>query len=156
MYLHPSIFPTICDILSDDATTQPQQPCHLAPISTWADKFRFKMRWSSALHYVGPLDDHPSQTCLFPGERGWAGSRGGNVLDAIKNVTGLLENWTRGEANDGTANEALKFLVHFMGDLHMPLHLTGRDRGGNSDRVLWSGRQTSLLFICKFMVFLNY
>ena len=78
------------------------------------------------------------------------------MLDAIKNVTGLLEDWTRGEANDGTANEALKFLVHFMGDLHMPLHLTGRDRGGNSDRVLWSGRQTSLLFICKFMVFLNY
>jgi len=57
------------------------------------------------------------------------------VLDAIKNVTRLLEDWTRGEANDGTANEALKFLVHFMGDLHMPLHLTGRDRGGNSDTM---------------------
>jgi hypothetical protein len=64
------------------------------------------------------------------------------VLDAIKNVTSPLEDWTWGEANDGTANEALKFLVHFMGDLHLPLHLhlTGWDRGGNSDRVLWSGR----------------
>lgn len=145
MYLHPSILPTICDILNfSEDETQPEQPCHLAPISTWADKLRFKMRWSAALHYVGSLDDHPSQTCLFPGERGWAGTRGGNVLDAIKNVTGLLEDWTRGEAGDATANEALKFLVHFMGDLHMPLHLTGRDRGGNSDRVLWSGRQTNL------------
>ena len=26
---------------------------------------------------------------------------------------------------------ALRYLVHFMGDLHMPLHLVGRDRGGN-------------------------
>ncbi|KIK02871.1 hypothetical protein K443DRAFT_5767 [Laccaria amethystina LaAM-08-1] len=65
-------------------------------------------------------------------------------LDAIKDVTSMLEDWTRGEANDGAANEALKFLVHFMKDLHMPLHLTGRDRGGNSDRVFWGGRQTSL------------
>lgn len=55
---------------------------------------------------------------------------------------------------------ALRFLVHFMGDLHMPLHLTGRDRGGNEgmsydlpkqialigeflDRVRFDGRITS-------------
>ena len=45
--------------------------------------------------------------------------------------------------NDDAANEALKFLVHFMGDLHMPLHLTGRDRGGNSVKVRFGGRITS-------------
>jgi len=26
----------------------------------------------------------------------------------------------------------LRFLVHFVGDMHQPLHLTGRDRGGNN------------------------
>lgn len=26
---------------------------------------------------------------------------------------------------------ALRFLVHFVGDMHQPLHLTGRMRGGN-------------------------
>jgi hypothetical protein len=30
---------------------------------------------------------------------------------------------------------ALRYLVHFMGDLHMPLHLTGRDRGGNNSAL---------------------
>jgi len=42
------------------------------------------------------------------------------------------------------ANEALKFLIHFMGDVHQPLHLTGRDRGGNGDKVLFDRRHTNL------------
>jgi hypothetical protein len=33
---------------------------------------------------------------------------------------------------------ALRFLVHFMGDIHMPLHLTGRDKGGNEGMRVWS------------------
>lgn len=101
------------------------------------------------MHYVGALDDYPSETCAFPGSRGWAGRKGGNVLGAVRNVTDILEDWadvdrdTRIASEDDSANEALKFLVHFLGDLHMPLHLTGRDRGGNSDKVRFSGRITS-------------
>lgn len=36
----------------------------------------------------------------------------------------------------------LRFLIHFMGDLHQPLHLSGRDRGGNqgaSKEVMQTG-----------------
>jgi hypothetical protein len=29
----------------------------------------------------------------------------------------------------------LRFLVHFLGDIHQPLHLTGRDRGGNGGEL---------------------
>jgi len=32
--------------------------------------------------------------------------------------------------------EVFKFLIHFMGDMHQLLHLSGRDRGGNSDKVI--------------------
>jgi hypothetical protein len=41
--------------------------------------------------------------------------------------------------------EALKFLVHFVGDLHQPMHL-GRatDRGGNSVMLTWFGSQVNL------------
>lgn len=100
------------------------------------------------MHYVGALDDHPSQTCVFPGQRGWAGRKNINVLGGVRNVTNLLEDWvdhetSRTSSRDDLANEALKFLVHFMGDLHMPLHLTGRDRGGNSNKVRFAGRITS-------------
>jgi len=41
--------------------------------------------------------------------------------------------------------QALKFLSHFVGDLHQPLHAGyGDDRGGNSARVLAWGEQRNL------------
>lgn len=114
------------------------------------------MRWSAALHYVGARDDYPSETCAFPGTRGWAGSKDINVLAGVRNTTHLLDAWVEGQSTTiEVAEEALKFLVHFVGDLHMPLHLTGRDRGGNSVKVSFDGRQTNLhsawdgLFIAK-------
>ncbi|GLB39346.1 putative S1/P1 Nuclease [Lyophyllum shimeji] len=148
IHLHPSVFPTLCSILNYTSPDPTAPPCHLAPIAAWADKVRYHMRWSAPLHYVGALDDHPSQTCAFPGQRGWAGAKGHNVLGAVRNVTGLLEDYVsdaHGSAvRHDAANEALKFLVHFLGDLHMPLHLTGRDRGGNSVKVKFGERVTSL------------
>lgn len=41
------------------------------------------------------------------------------------------------------AQEALKFLIHFVGDMHQPLHLSGRDKGGNGAKVHWDNRVTS-------------
>ena len=76
-----------------------------------------------------------------------------NVLDGIKNVTGLLEDWVNKDASDEAASEALKFLVHFLGDMHQPLHLTGRDRGGNFVKVLWDGNLTSKLCFFAFFFF---
>ncbi|KAJ6498735.1 phospholipase C/P1 nuclease domain-containing protein [Mycena sanguinolenta] len=149
IHLHPSVFPRMCDILNFTSTNPNEPQCHLAPVATWADKLRYKMRWSGPLHYIGAVEDHPSQTCAFPGPRGWAGKYGGNVLGAIRNVTNILEDsvYYGGKTNshdDAMANEALKFLIHFMGDMHMPLHLTGRDRGGNSQKVLFNHRQSNL------------
>lgn len=138
MYLHPSVMPVLCDILD-----MPEGRCHLATVSTWADKYRNRMRWSGPLHYVGALDDYPSETCAFPGPRGWAGSRGVNVLDGIQNTTRLLQDWVNEEETVETASEALKFLIHFLGDMHQPLHLTSRDRGGNQAKIRFGSRTTS-------------
>ncbi|EEB90079.1 hypothetical protein MPER_11763, partial [Moniliophthora perniciosa FA553] len=144
IHLHPEVLPKICEIL-DFHSNDPNQPeCHLAPIAAWADKLKYRMRWSAAMHYVGALDDYPSSTCAFPGDRGWAGTKLINVLGAIRNTTTLLEGYVNGEQDISTADEALKFLVHFLGDLHMPLHLTGRDRGGNSVKVKFDNRITNL------------
>jgi hypothetical protein len=40
----------------------------------------------------------------------------------------------------------LRLLIHFVGDLHQPLHVGGRteDQGGNRIRVLWFGDSTNL------------
>jgi hypothetical protein len=119
--------------------------CNLASISTWADKYKYQMRWSAALHYVNGVGDHPADTCLFPGPEGWAGKSGINVLGGIHNTSNILLDWASGEIHDvELAQEALKFIVHFVGDLHMPLHLVGRDRGGNSVDVCWEGRRSNL------------
>lgn len=108
------------------------------------------------MHFVGAIGDHPRSSCLFPGDGGWE-DNDANVLSATRNVTNLLTDYVS-KSKSGlsvsaqetdVANEALKFLIHFMGDLHQPLHLTGRDRGGNSDKVVFDKRQTSM-FPCMF------
>ena len=42
------------------------------------------------------------------------------------------------------AAEVLKFLIHFLGDMHQPLHLCGPNHGGNDYKVLWDGGVTSV------------
>ncbi|EJD43369.1 phospholipase C/P1 nuclease [Auricularia subglabra TFB-10046 SS5] len=134
IYLHPSALSSVCAILG-----QRFEECQLSRVATWADRVRGlpQFRWSGALHYVNPLGDHPAERCTF-GEEGWVGREGGNVLAAVRNVTDWLV-----EGQEG-ADEALRFLVHFLGDLHMPLHLTGRDKGGNGVKVHFGTRSTNL------------
>ncbi|KAJ7879523.1 phospholipase C/P1 nuclease domain-containing protein [Mycena olivaceomarginata] len=79
----------------------------------------------------------PRKLAFFPGFVVGPARTVPNVLGGIRNVTDILTDWVyfnKGGAISGyqhdVANEALKFLVHFLGDMHMPLHLTGRDRGG--------------------------
>jgi hypothetical protein len=41
--------------------------------------------------------------------------------------------------------EALMFLIHFIGDMHQPLHCAdNKDKGGNEVQVEFSGRRTNL------------
>lgn len=40
--------------------------------------------------------------------------------------------------------EALKFLLHLLGDIHQPLHTEAEGHGGNSIPVLFNGTQTNL------------
>lgn len=55
-------------------------------------------------------------------------------------VTARIQSFSdilRTSTDDAARRQALLFLVHFMGDIHQPLHATERecDRGGNSERV---------------------
>jgi hypothetical protein len=55
------------------------------------------------------------------------------VVDQIERFTKILHD----SNDDGERRRALLFLVHFMGDIHQPLHATERacDQGGNKERV---------------------
>lgn len=50
-------------------------------------------------------------------------------------------------AREGRA-EALKFVAHFVADLHQPLHAGyGYDRGGNDTDVIWNGEEENLHWV---------
>jgi S1/P1 Nuclease len=150
-YLDPQVLKSVCSILAEDDQAQAPQrgaaPCYLSSVATWADKIRFHARWSAPLHFINGNGDHPPKDCRFPGPDGWGGKERANVLDAIHNVSSILTDFVQGSSSAAgapeSAQEALKFLIHFVGDMHQPLHLCGRDRGGNSDKVHWDNRVTS-------------
>ncbi|ORY34053.1 S1/P1 nuclease-domain-containing protein [Naematelia encephala] len=128
IHLHPSTRQKLCGILP------PEARCHLAPIAAWADQVRNRYRGTAPMHYVNAKSDHPADHCEF-GEHGWM-DEDVNVLTAIANMTQLVM--------DGKGDIPLRFLVHFMGDLHQPLHLAGRDKGGNGAMFLFEGHHRNL------------
>ena len=76
-----------------------------------------------------------------------------NYADAKKNprgdlVTGInkcIEVLKDKNSSDVDKAFYLKLLVHFMGDLHQPMHIGQReDKGGNTIQVQWFGRGTNL------------
>ena len=107
--------------------------------ATWADAYRADgHRETAPWHYVDVELDHPSleQACFgYPKLTGPAslGPENDCVVDKIEEFAAELA--------DPAAPEperilALKYLLHFVGDLHQPLHGSdNHDRGGNCDKV---------------------
>ncbi|WVW83859.1 hypothetical protein I302_105881 [Kwoniella bestiolae CBS 10118] len=132
IHLHPSTRQKLCDILPAEAN------CHLAPIAAWADQVRNRYRNTAPMHYINGIDDFPPEKCAF-GEHGWA-NEDVNVVTAIQNFTRTIMDGKSAQDID----IPLRFLVHFVGDMHQPLHLTGRDKGGNGAQFRFEGRQRNL------------
>jgi hypothetical protein len=65
-----------------------------------------------------------------------------NVYKAILTNEVILKNPS--SSNDDK-QKALKFLVHFVGDLHQPMHISRKeDKGGNTIQVQFNGKGTNL------------
>lgn len=110
----------------------------LADASTWADDIRGNHRydWARLLHYVNVErgDDAFDLETHCPDE--------GCVVQAIITYTETLKS---ASASREEKIEALKFLVHFVGDVHQPLHVGyADDKGGNDIKVKFFNRQAKL------------
>ena len=108
----------------------------LAQISTWADEIKSDPTWrhASPWHYIN----------IAPGQslRSAPRYQRGDVVEAIQRFEGVLRDPGSGRKEKV---DALKFLVHLVGDIHQPLHAGyGSDRGGNDIRVRWFGESTDL------------
>ena len=108
----------------------------LAFVSTYADEIRSDNRYDHLvpLHYVN-MDQH---TRYHEAEK----TPKGDIVTAIKTCIETLKNPTASKEDKAFY---LKLLVHFIGDIHQPLH-AGRkeDRGGNSIDLFWFGKRTNL------------
>ena len=131
----------------------------LAEISTWPDDIRSDGTWDfvQPWHYISIEDDEP-----------WEGlerAEEGDLLlileqletflrdPAAKSLT--LSSKVKGRSASSTLEikqekeigkrEALAFYVHFLGDLHQPLHVGRRDdKGGNRILVEWFDEELTL------------
>ena len=85
------------------------------------------------MHFID-AEDNPPTTCDVNYERD-CGSTGCSV-SAIANYT---ERVADGRLSAANTAEALKFLVHFLGDITQPLHDEAYEVGGNDIKVTFDG-----------------
>ncbi len=108
----------------------------LGAISSWADDTRVDFPETGPWHYIDiPLDANSIDLATE--------CRLGNCVTAqIEKFDKVLKN---PHASEADRRVALKFLVHFVGDLHQPLHCEDHhDKGGNMVEVTFMGRPSNL------------
>ena len=134
-FLEPTTVTQIRDLLAIENVTT------LADVSTWADEIRLQHPETAPWHYVN-IPVHPPA-----GEaEGYDAARDcphdDCVIAKIEQFEVVLADQ---QAPERQRLEALKYLVHFVGDIHQPLHVSdNNDRGGNDVMVIFRGYPTNL------------
>jgi len=122
------------EILAYDKTTSMNE------VACWPDEIRMEAayRWSDSLHFV----DIPDGVCSFK----YARDCKDDTQEIGRCAVGAIYNYTqRVQVTTGFQRaEALKFLVHFVGDIHQPLHVAfTNDKGGNMQIIAWDSKKQS-------------
>jgi nuclease S1 len=110
----------------------------LASVASWADQVRKERDESYDWHFVDIPKDAPGfseeRDCFRPQDKHKdAGSDRHNcAVDRIEMFEKVLADEN---ASRGARLEALKWLVHFIGDLQQPLHAVEEARGGNDIKL---------------------
>lgn len=108
----------------------------LAFVSTFADEIKSDRAYSKyySWHYINmDLDESYSDTKKNPK---------GDLVTGINKCIEVLKDKN---SSDEDKSFHLKMLVHFVGDLHQPMHIGQReDKGGNTIQVQWFGKGTNL------------
>ena len=108
----------------------------LAEAGVWADRIRGNADWDIARpwHYLNVSDGVRLSEAKRPAA--------GDVLSALGHFRAELADKSLPPQQ---RREAFYFLVHFVGDIHQPLHVGRRsDRGGNQVDVRVDGRSSNL------------
>jgi hypothetical protein len=128
--LTPAARAQVADLLGADARGA------MEAASTWADEIRDERPQTGRWHYVD----------IEISAKGYDAARDCPAGDCV--VAQILKD-ERLVADSRLARparaEALRFLIHFIGDMHQPLHCADHhDRGGNSVQVKLGDQETNL------------
>jgi hypothetical protein len=149
-YLDPAARAKVAKLLAADTDTLTDQD--IASEATWADKYRDSDRYTTKIRYqatrlwhfvdIELAEPNLASACfghppLPPDVAASMGPPRACVVDKIDQFAAEL-------ANPATAASerllVLKFLLHFVGDLHQPLHTADdHDAGGNEKAVAAAG-----------------
>lgn len=113
---------------------------YLANVAIWADSYRYEKggEFSSVYHYIDALDN-PPESCNIDYERDCP--KEGCIVSAFANYSSRA---FQKEIGIVEQQKALKWVIHFAGDIHQPLHVENIAVGGNLINVTFNGAKTNL------------
>jgi nuclease S1 len=110
----------------------------LADASLWADEHRRELPKTAPWHYVDVPLDEPRYDRQFSGDV----STKGCVVDKINEFRLVIKDQTK---KIEERRFALRFLIHCIEDMHMPLHVgDNKDEGGNRTQVRFFDKGTNM------------
>jgi hypothetical protein len=144
--LTPTARAEVDALLAADADTL--APHNMLDAATWADTYRNSHRETSQWHFVDIELAKPdlASACFgfpAPAKPASAGPAQDCIVDRLGAFTAELA-----DPNTPQAEKilALKFVLHFVGDIHQPLHASdNEDHGGNCVHLALGGSRTTNL-----------
>lgn len=104
--------------------------------ASWADEIREARPETASWHYVN---------LRLGGDMRYQAARDCPNGDCVVAQIGRQAAVLRGDAPPARRAEALKFLIHFVADIHQPLHAADNgDRGGNLVQLRYRGQRLNL------------
>jgi len=122
--------------------------------SVWPDQIKNDSQWNHtrSYHFVN-INDNENYLNFLKNQSNQQKTQG-DILRALIESENVLRNVKR---NRQAQTYALKFMIHFVGDLHQPLH-AGRlqDLGGNNIKVNWFNQSSNLHSVWDTMILRTY
>jgi hypothetical protein len=138
-YLTPQVRDKVDQMLAADQDTL--TPHDMLAEATWADRYRTSHPETGDWHFVDIELDRPDlQSACF----GFPAANPASQGPAHDCIVNKVSEFTKELADPATSVTerllALKFLLHFVGDMHQPLHVSdNHDKGGNCVLVSLGG-----------------
>jgi S1/P1 Nuclease len=108
----------------------------MASVSSWADQARRARPETAPWHYIDIPIDQPHLDMARDCPKGDC---------VIAKISDFRKQLADPATSPAARREALLFLIHFIGDMHQPLHCSDHhDKGGNDVHVVFFGRPSNL------------